>query len=540
MSILGKLLIVFNLLAAGAFAYLTLENYKVRHNLTTQALTRDIALGGLPVEPSDPPIKVDSDRVAFPYQSGGSQVESIAKKDLVRLLPPGGDLYGNTEGELIPDQTAEVKRVQKKVFGTSVIPAFDVGNPKPRFDWLRAYLLNLARSGAERDGVLALFDLRDPTRSGPARRDLPYLARTPSQVAALAAMVAVADLGDPQGIAPANVQASRILVAREAVKQFLIGEAAHGPADQEGQQRLKNAIIDAFEAKGAAGRVKEAAGGAKGWDDLGDVAAEPLTDKASADKAIKALLAYATTKANSATPTEAAALAGIGTLVSPPPLGFNLDATIDAVATNLLNHKFDEAAQPGAKSSGAANTAGEKARKIAHVLYHLDAHRHGLRDEATVSARKEWHNRVAAVVGLQEYVRAAEAQASEYAEASSRLLAAITEEQSAFEAEYQAQVQRVQFLFTQWLTQDAAFKVQDAITNENVRLMGERETERNNLKEDLKSSIQKAKEALAKLSATQSQLFAIQKQLRDAQAALFTLEQELRRLELSDKVGSRR
>ena len=177
------------------------------------------------------------------------------------------------------------------------------------------------------------------------------------------------------------------------------------------------------------------------------------------------------------------------------------------------------------------------------MLYHLDAHRHGVRDDATVAARKEWHGRVAAVVGLQEYVRAAEAQASEYAEASSRLLAAITEEQSAFEAEYQAQVQRVQFLFTQWLTQDAAFKVQDAITSENVRLQGERETERNNLKDELARSIQKAKEALAKLTETQKQLFSIQVQLRDAQAALLTLEQELRRLELRppppDKLGSR-
>ena len=111
----------------------------------------------------------------FPYQSQGSHIESIAKKDLVQLLPKGGDLYGNTEGDLIADQTAEVKRVQKKIFNTSVIPAFDAANPKPRFDWQRAYLMNLARGGAERDGVNALFDLREPSRAASARRDLPYL-----------------------------------------------------------------------------------------------------------------------------------------------------------------------------------------------------------------------------------------------------------------------------------------------------------------------------------------------------------------------------
>ena len=150
MSILGKLLIVFNLLAAGAFAYLTLENYKVRHTLTTQALQRDIVLGGFPVESGTPPSGLSSDRVPFPYQSQGSHIESIAKKDLVQLLPKGGDLYGNTEGDLIADQTAEVKRVQKKIFNTSVIPAFDAANPKPRFDWQRAYLMNLARGGGAR------------------------------------------------------------------------------------------------------------------------------------------------------------------------------------------------------------------------------------------------------------------------------------------------------------------------------------------------------------------------------------------------------
>src|SRR5206468_8417574 len=141
-----------------------------------------------------------------------------------------------------------------------------------------------------------------------------------------------------------------------------------------------------------------------------------------------------------------------------PPVNLPLDSTIDTVGTNLLKSKFDEAALPALKANN--NSVGEKARKIAHVLYHIDAHRHGLRDEATVPARKAWHERVAAVVGLQEYVRAAEAQASEYAEASTRLLAVITEEQSAFEADYQAQVQRVQLLFTQWLTLDSAFKAQ--------------------------------------------------------------------------------
>src|SRR5262249_60667097 len=113
MSILGKLLIVMNLLAAGAFAYLTLENYKVRHNLTTAALQRDVALGGLPVEPGDAR-DIGSDRVPFPYESGGSHIETISKKDLVKLLPKGDESFGD-RGEPIANQTDEVKRLQLKV-----------------------------------------------------------------------------------------------------------------------------------------------------------------------------------------------------------------------------------------------------------------------------------------------------------------------------------------------------------------------------------------------------------------------------------------
>jgi hypothetical protein len=525
MSILGKLLIVLNLLAAGAFAYLTLENYKVRHALTARALQNDVLLAGLPVEPGDTSGS-NSDNVPFHLESGGIVIEQISKKDLAKLLPKGGDLYGDT-GEPIANQTDEVKRLQQKVMSSSHIPALGQ-DPNPRLSALHGYMLNLARSGAERDGVNALFDLRTDRREM-ARRDLPYLGRTSSQVAALQAVVAIADLGDPQAITPAAIQASRIGTAREAVRQFLLGEVPHGASGSgdrsEAERKLTNAIVNTMEGKGPKEEISNSTTD-KSFEQLAIVAAEPLTDRASAGRAIEALVTYAAGKA--ATPKEKTALTGIATLINPP-VNQNLNTEIDAVATNLLDSKFDEAALPALKTNN--NSVGEKARKIAHVLYHIDAHRHALRDEATVSARKAWHERVAAVVGLQEYVRAAEAQASEYAEASTRLLAVITEEQSAFEADYQAQVQRVQLLFTQWLTLDSAFKAQDSITAQNVKLKEQRETERNNLKADLASSIQKTKVALEKLMTTQKQLFDVQKQLRDAQAALLSLESELRRLE---------
>jgi hypothetical protein len=545
MSTLGKILIVFNLLAAGAFVYFTLENWKARQEVSWAAFQRQQSLDGLGLEkPANPPSadELGDDRVAFEFTMPGNvQYKSINKDRYEKLLPPGGERFG---GEPVAHQTAEVERLQKKVIaGLPAAGAPPAAGQPNRYQWLHAYLLSLARTGAERDGVNALLDLFVETRRSAARRDLPLLAGTSSQVAALKTLVEIADLGDPQAIM-ADSRASRVALAREAVRRFLLAEVPHGVGGTgdkaEGERALTNAVVDAL--RDRAGDAEKqaiktnATGDAAGWEHLANVAVEPLTDKPSADRAMAALLAYADSKAT--TPTEKTALAGIKDLivglVGTPPHGFDLAKLVDSVATNHLNSKFDDAAAPAASGrTGKGNSPGEKARKIAHLLFHIDAWRHNIRNDQTVVAdRKAWHERVAAVVGLPAYIRAGEAQATEYAEASQRLLAAITEEQSAFEAEYQAQLQRVLFLYSQWLALDNQVKAQDAITKENERLKEERETERNNLQTELADATQKAKEALEKLKTTQSKLFAIQKDLRDAQAAILTLEKELRRIEL--------
>jgi hypothetical protein len=520
MSILGKLLIVFNLLAAGAFAWFTLENWKLRQDLTFRALENEVRLRGLPVDPGEAPSSLDKNRVVFPIElHPGTVLESLSKKDLARLLSPGDDTFGDKSGELIANQGDELKRVQKKVIET--VRAAGDNN---RYGFLKTYLLNLARGGAERDGINALFDMLDPNKAKEARNDLPFLARTSSQIAALQAAVEVAKLGNIDPGTPEIVRATRVAAAREAVRQCLLGEASHGASGDEEIRKLKNAI----EGKASKDEIVRLAGTGSGFDHLADALAEALADKPSQDKAVAALVAYAALKAGP--PSEKAALVGIGALINPPAVGANNAGTVDQVAENLLNSKFDDAAVAAGGKTGIA--IGEKARKIAHILYHIDAHRHAARDQATVDARRAWHTRVAGIVGLQEYVRAAEAQASEFTEAAQRLLSVITEEQGAFEAQYQALVQRVQFAYTQWLTLDAAFKVQDTITKDNERLKAERETERDNLRTALTAAIADTKAALERLQKDQGQLFRIQKQLRDAQAALMSLEIELRRLEL--------
>lgn len=537
MSILGKLLIVFNLLAAGAFAYFTLNNWKVRQELTWAAFTRQVKLDGVPLEPREAPADLGPDRVAFPYKmpDDGPVYTSIPRDRFEAIIPQGGQRLG---GEPVADQTAEIKRVQQKVLAT--LPSANGQIPPARFRDLQRYLLNLARSGAERDGVNALFDqlAQDPTRRDGAKRDLPFLCRTNSQVNALQTAVEIAALGDPQRLTE-DVRVTRVADTREAVKRFLRGEFSHGlpPGTAKGDEAhnkltnaLENALADKAGEAQKAPLIEAATADPEGWKELANLAVEPLADLASTNRAIDALANFV--KGKAVTPTEAAYLDGIRKLIRPPNVNFDLSQSVNEVATHVLNAKFDEAALPSPSPAHKGHSAGEKGRKIAHILFHLDADRHASRVADDITDRKAWHERVATIVGLPEYIRAAEAQANEYAEASQRLISVITEEESAFKASYQVLQQKVLALYSQWLTLDTQLKAQEAITKENVRLKDERLTERDKLRKELEDATLAAKDELAKLQVTQKKLFTIQKDLRNAQAAILGLEKELRRLEL--------
>jgi hypothetical protein len=526
MTIFGKLLIVLNLLAAGAFTYLALENRKARKDLTRMAVVREIQLHGVPVEASrtvEGTEKVDEGYVPFRRDVNGHLYESIPMAALTVAVPRGDEDFG---GEPVADQTAEVNRVQKKVFANIAAKAGEDQNLK--MQWLRAYALAVARSGAERDGVSAIFDMRDPSRAYYARRDLPLAARTESQTAALRALIDVANLqATPEASRPAWIPATR-----ESIKRFAVGEAEHGAADEEGRRKLRNAILAAFQ-QGAGeaekNAISQAAATDKAFEHVAVASVESLADKASADRAATALIEYAKARAFPGVNSEKAALGAIANLIRLP-AGGNPNADVDAAGTNWLTAQFEEAAQPASsKAAPGGDPVAEKARKIAHLLYHIDGWRYA--DAAAAPARKAWHERVAAVVGLPAYIRAAESQATENAEAAQRLVAVITEEQSAFEAEYHAQLQKILFLYSQWLALDNQLKAQDAITAENVRLMNERKTERDDLLKELAKARADAKTSLDKLTKTQKDLFTIQKQLRDAHEALFVLENQLEQLE---------
>jgi hypothetical protein len=523
MSGLSKLLLVLNLLAIGAFAYFALENWKVRQEFNYVGFRNEVVQRGIPVE--EPATKdTDSGSVPFVFMvNEATQLDSIPKTTLDKLIPKGDSLYG---GEPVADQTAEVKRVQAKVL--------QLASGEGALQKLRIYLTNLARTGAERDGINALFDILDPSKSEAARRDLPYLARTSSQTAALRALVQVSDLDDPAAIVDPSARASRIKSARDAIAQFIRGEVAYGvaPGNTEDARQLTNAI-DAALSTGAGASQKEAIvaaakADAAAFGHLGDLAINPLATKTDVLAARQAIQDFIL--ARILVPSEGEALKGIVNLISPP-ANADYPGTVQSTATQLLTQRFDEAALPVIAKGGKGLAVSDKARKIAHLLFHLDANRHF--DANAKAEREAWHTRVATIVGLKEYVSAAEAQATELAEGAQRLIAAITEEQGAFEDQYRSLVQRSESLYSDYMTLNNQLKQQQTITAENVRLLKERETERDNLKKELENARESSKEALARLKATQDNLFKIQKDLRDAQQALFNLEKELQKLELS-------
>ena len=143
----------------------------------------------------------------------------------------------------------------------ATVPGIDVDNGRARLGRLQTYLLNLARTGAERDGVKGLFDIFvDPTKRESARRDLPFLGRTSSQVEALKTMINVLDLGDPQAIPDEGARAAQITKARDAVKRFALGEVGHGGGDTAELDRQMRNLLGGGAGKDAVTSVAKADG----------------------------------------------------------------------------------------------------------------------------------------------------------------------------------------------------------------------------------------------------------------------------------------
>jgi len=117
MTLLGKLLILFNLLAAGGFVYLATQDWKGRQTINAAAVRHKLLLVGLPFE--GPDTFDPEDETPFRIEMAGSaHTETISKKilELYFQAAPGGDSATSLGDKApVPCQVAEIKRVKVKI-----------------------------------------------------------------------------------------------------------------------------------------------------------------------------------------------------------------------------------------------------------------------------------------------------------------------------------------------------------------------------------------------------------------------------------------
>jgi hypothetical protein len=125
MSTLGKVLLVFNLLLGGGFAYLALQDWKGRQEITAAGLRHVVLLDGLPLggkqgDPEAMPTDPEAE-VPFVVEGPGAKPTETVSPALLKAYfqnaggaaDPAGPALASSEP--VPTQLAEVKRVQNLV-----------------------------------------------------------------------------------------------------------------------------------------------------------------------------------------------------------------------------------------------------------------------------------------------------------------------------------------------------------------------------------------------------------------------------------------
>ena len=184
MSLLGKILLVFNLLAAGGFAYLATQDWKGRQTTTAAGLRHVLLLRGLPLDGKD--AFDEEDGVAFSVEMGGGIPTTHVSKKLLESYFAGG------KGGVVTNQIAEVKRVRGDVEQT-------IGAAPNRAAAIAAFLLPMAETYEERAAIQAaagnaeelktrLDQKFDAAIKPPARPDISSLAPSPDEKANVATL----------------------------------------------------------------------------------------------------------------------------------------------------------------------------------------------------------------------------------------------------------------------------------------------------------------------------------------------------------------
>ncbi|MDB5309756.1 MAG: hypothetical protein JWO38_3958 [Gemmataceae bacterium] len=182
MSILGKLLLVVNLLAAGGFGYLALQDWKGRQAITAAGLRHVILLQGVPLDggPDQLPARVASTSDGFhdyasteiPFRvemAGGVPTESVSPELLYAYFaaagsagagpagPVGGDAAGGAGSLAGPTPVASQMAELKRVYGILKAEIQKKDGGAARTAQAGAWLLLQAESIEERIETLVLI-----------------------------------------------------------------------------------------------------------------------------------------------------------------------------------------------------------------------------------------------------------------------------------------------------------------------------------------------------------------------------------------------
>ncbi|MFO0822413.1 MAG: hypothetical protein U0792_04730 [Gemmataceae bacterium] len=172
MSTLGKVLIFFNLLAGGAFAYFAMQSYygepgqnNGRQNINAAGVRQFMTIQGLPLGtgPGDPTDLPSDPEFPIPFRvmmAGSFETESISKKLLESYFkqapgtPEAPDKNIDLSGPAVPNQIAEVKRVKAKI---DSILADNAEKPDDKLRLLTGLLLLQPEVYEERQAIQKLI-----------------------------------------------------------------------------------------------------------------------------------------------------------------------------------------------------------------------------------------------------------------------------------------------------------------------------------------------------------------------------------------------
>ena len=121
MSLFGKVLVVFNLLAAGAFVYFATQDWKGRQTINGAGLRHLLLISGLPLDgPKD--FNSKGDTIFQTEGPGGVPTKTVSKKLIEKYFQEdaggGGDASSPNSlatNAAVPNQVAEVSRVKTKI-----------------------------------------------------------------------------------------------------------------------------------------------------------------------------------------------------------------------------------------------------------------------------------------------------------------------------------------------------------------------------------------------------------------------------------------